>query len=180
MLRVVLIGGSIPLGLLTGLAAWLFAGGPSAALEKLAPLESAVGALRAPRETQYRPGVTHASILASTPIFALTTGPGAVREPALRVDGLSVTPRRAAALVSIDGKPAEWLSAGETRDGVTILAVTSTKVTFETLIGEKDLGLGEQTTASAPAETASGQAIIDQMPRGFRGPPPPASAPGAG
>lgn len=178
MLRLGLIGGAIPLGLLTGLAAWLAAGGAFASLNKLAPIEDKVRAIRAPREASARAVITQGAALASAPLFPLTTGPGAVREPALRVDGLSVTPRRAAVLVSIDGKPAEWLSAGETREGITVRSVAASGATFDTLVGEKVLGVGEQSAASAPAEASIAQTIVDQMPPGVRGPPPPASAPG--
>ena len=43
------------------------------------------------------------------PLFALTTGPGAIPDVVVRLDGLSRSSTRSAALLSINGGPAEWL-----------------------------------------------------------------------
>lgn len=189
MLRLTLLGGAVPLGLATGLAAWLLASGVSTATEPLDAAQLKIAALRAPQGSSGRAGYARAADLISAPIFALTTGPGALREPAIRLDGISISARRIAALVSIDGKPADWLRVGEARDGVTLAALTSGQATFETELGAKQLGLGEQSASSAPLPTAAAApaatpapmaaAVVDQIPPGYRSPPPPASAPQA-
>lgn len=186
MLRLTLYGGAVPLGLATGLAAWLLAGGASGATEPLEALQAKIAALRAPSSQGARAGYARAADLISAPLFALTTGPGALREPSIRLDGIAISTRRMAALVSIDGKAADWLQVGEARDGITLQALTSGQATFETGLGSKELALGEQSAASAPlvgagpeAATAPPLAVVDQIPPGFRSPPPPASAPQA-
>lgn len=178
MLRLTLMSGAVPAGLATGLAAWLLAGGSSAKLEAADELQARFLALRAPRIAA-RANLVSASDLLSTPIFALTTGPGALREPGIRLDGVSISSRRTAALVSIDGRLAEWWRVGESREGVTLTDLNASGASFETALGTKGLALGEQSAASAPAASAppAAQAVVDQMPPGFRGPPPPASAP---
>ncbi|HEX4712065.1 hypothetical protein, partial [Phenylobacterium sp.] len=139
-----LIGWAAPLGLATGLAAWLLAGGASASFDKLDGVETQLMKLRPP-VTRRIDGDSSPADLLTTPLFALTTGPGAIREPSIRLDGLSVSRSRMAALVSIDGKPAAWLTAGETADGVTLQAVTASGASFETVLGAKTINLGEQT-----------------------------------
>lgn len=176
----ILLGAAAPIGLLTGFLAWSAAGGASASLDRIAPVASQLAALRPSAGTKPRQTAQGERLLA-TPIFALTVGPGAVREPAIRVDGLSVSRRRAAALVSIDGASAQWMTVGETRDGVTLRTVSASKAVFDTPIGDKELGLGEQSASSAPAappadSTEAASTIVDRIPPGFRSPPPPASA----
>jgi hypothetical protein len=88
-------------------------------------------------------------------------------------------------LVSIDAKPAEWLQAGESRDGVTLQTVAGSSVTVETALGSKTLNLGDQSAASSPLASAATPGSLaaaspgprDQVPQGFRSPPEPASAP---
>jgi hypothetical protein len=182
--RVALLGGAVPLGLLTGLMAWLMAGGLSTNGDVLEEVQTSLGQLRPPAAANRVRAYSGAADLLASPLFALTTGPGAVREPSIRVDGVAVSRRRIAALLSIDGKPAEWLSVGESRDGVTLQSVTSSSITVETVVGAKALNLGDQSAASAPAPGADQAAsptpapAVDQMPSGFRSPPEPASAPG--
>lgn len=180
MRRIELIGLAIPLGLVTGLSAWLLADGVSARASALEATHARLTALRAPAAG--RPSGSGGLGLIGAPLFALTTGPGAVREPAIRLDGVSITRRRTAALVSIDARPSEWLEVGETRDGVSLQSLTSSSATFETALGVKSLGLGQQSAASAPLPGASGAqpvtaVVQDQPPPGFRSPPEPASAP---
>ncbi|HEX3365607.1 hypothetical protein [Phenylobacterium sp.] len=178
-----LLGWAAPAGLATGLAAWMLAGGASAGLDKLDGVETRLMALKPPAARRAANEIGTADLLA-TPLFALTTGPGAIREPSIRLDGVSVSRRRLAALVSIDGKPALWLTAGQSSDGVTLEGVSSSAATFETAVGTKTLNLGEQSAAStpdphaAPAPAATpGPSGPDQMPPGRHGPPEPASAP---
>lgn len=175
-----MIWGASPAGLLTGLVAWTLAGGLSVKADALSELETSLSAAHPPAVASRSKRGSSASLLAA-PIFALTTGPGAVREPAIRVDGVSVSRRRTAALVSIDGGAAEWLSVGESRGGVTLQGVTADGITVETAIGEKAVKLGDQSAASAPAAAPPPEAVAtaapDRPPPGFRSPPEPASAP---
>lgn len=181
MRRLDLLGIATPLGLATGLAAWLLAGGLSVRANALDEVHARLSHLRAPAPLAARSSDAGAAALLGAPLFALTTGPGAVREPSIRIDGVSITRRRMAALVSIDAKPAEWLQVGESREGVTLQAVTVSSATLETALGVKTLSLGDQSAASSPLPGAPGAAVAagaqDQAPPGFRSPPEPASAP---
>jgi hypothetical protein len=160
------------------LAAWLVAGGLSIRAAALDPLEEKLRTLR-PRAAK-APGTVGASSapLLGRPLFALTTGPGAVREPSIRVDGVSVTRRRLAALVAIDERPPEWLEVGQTREGVTLQSVSASGAVFETALGSKTLELGQQSAASAPKSASDVEAVVqDRPPPGVRSPTEPASAP---
>lgn len=185
MRRLTLILAAAPLGLATGCLAWFAAGGAAAGADRLDPLQTQVANLKAPARSQAAASYADISSLANSPIFALTTGPAAIKEPAVRVEGLSVSRKRVAALLSIDGQAAQWVSVGERRDGFTLVEVTSTRVLIETQAGAKEIALGEQTgtvsaeAATSPIQTASApaSAVVDQIPPGFQSPPPPASAP---
>lgn len=183
MRRLTLILAAAPLGLVTGCLAWFAAGGAAAGADRLDPLQTQVANLRAPARGQTAASYVDISSMVDAPIFALTTGPAAIKEPAVRVEGLSVSRKRMAALLSIDGQAAQWVSVGERRDGFTLVEVSNTRVLIETLAGPKEIALGEQTgtvsTEAAPIQTAAApaSAVVDQIPPGFRSPPPPASAP---
>lgn len=179
-LRAPLIPLSAMLGLALGATAWLAAGRQ----DVLASTQDRLTALRPMRAAEAGAGAT--PMLAGPPLFALSTGPNAVKDPVLAVLGLSRMPGRAAALVAIDGKPAAWLARGESRDGVILREVGSGRATFDLPLGVKDLRIGEtaQDPASVipggPGSSAPGPAAGDIPPPGYRGPPPPASAPGFG
>lgn len=174
-----MILGAVPAGLLTGLLAWSLAGGLSVQAHALESVEPRLASLPQPRTEGRASSRASAAPLLGSPLFALTTGPGAVREPAIRVDGVAVTRRRQAALLAIDGQAAAWWEVGASRDGVTLQAVSSTGVTLETAVGVKTLNLGDQSAASAPAAGGVAAAALDQPPPGVRLPPEPASAPRA-
>jgi hypothetical protein len=158
------------------------AGGLTVRANALEDVQGRLARLKAPVPALARGSEASAASLLGSPLFALTTGPGAVREPSIRVDGVSVSRRRMAALVSIDAKPAEWLTVGESREGITLQGVSNSSITVETLLGSRTLNLGDQSAASAPAPGAASAvtpaaAVVDQVPPGFRSPPEPASAP---
>jgi hypothetical protein len=175
-------------GVAAGVAAWFAAGGASANVEKLAPAGQKLRAVHAPSLHDAAPPMRDLMQLAGNPIFPLSIGPGAVQEPAVRLDGLSITPRRAAALLSINNQPDAWLVAGETRDGVTVQEVTRSAVVVETVLGSHSIELGGASTPSMPpampapalAQAAPMPPAMaparDDVPRGFPIPPPPASA----
>lgn len=183
MFRPVVLALAVPAGLLAGILGWLAAGGGAVAA-RLEPVETQLAAIRPGRAAgaASAPAVDVASLVGS-PIFPMTTGPGAVREPAVRVDGIVRTRARRAALVSINDRPAEWLAVGEEREGVTLQDVGASKIVVDTVFGPQTVGLGERIPANGAAATASAsappveQTIVDMPPAGFRGPPPPASAP---
>jgi hypothetical protein len=115
--------------------------------------------------------------IAATPIFALTTGPGAVTEPQILLQGLAITPKGKAALLAIDGKPADWYGLGATRDGVTVLQISPTKVTVDTATRFLEVGLFDKPAAPSANGAAPVKPRLDAVPSGYRSPPPPASAP---
>lgn len=177
MLRLVLILAGVPAGLLAGLLAWMAAGGSSAGEATLASVESQLMGLRSPPPERVA-GVLGVAELASTPIFPMTVGPGAVIQPSLRLDGVAVTPRHSAALLAIDGKPAQWIALGDSREGVTVSAVSGSKAVVDTIVGDVVVELG-RTAGGAPADAglAGNPTPDDRATAGFRMPPPPASAP---
>ena len=70
------------------------------------------------------------------------------------------------------------MSVGETRDGVTLQQVTSSKIVVDTAFGPKDVALGERSAGTSEPSSPTVQASrTDEMPPGFRAPPPPANAP---
>ena len=175
-----------PLGLAVGLAYWLTAGGASANADRLEPLAAQVNSLPGAQRTGAESRSLDVADLQGAPIFALTVGPSAVKEPSILLQGVSVSARRTAALISVDGRPAEWMAVGETRDGVTLQQVRGSRIVVDTLLGSKDVALGEQ---SAPEALADPEPVgesppppdlntaRDRIPPGFRSPLPPASAP---
>lgn len=108
------------------------------------------------------------------PLFPILSGAHAPPELAVTLQGIVRAPGRTAALLSISGGPALWLSLGEMRDGVTLEDVGATSVTIDTARGERQVALGP---ADPPPQLAAG--APDALPPGFRQPPEPASAPGA-
>jgi hypothetical protein len=166
----------MPLGLAVGSTAWLLAARPPGAAT-LASLTERAAAVEARRDTPplRRPEGIVAAALA-TPLFALTSGPGAVADVAVRLEGLVRLPGRVAALLSIGSAPSSWLELGQTRDGVTLQDVSSSKVVVDTAVGLKEIGLGDVSTpsdlgAQPPPDAAA------HAPGGFKMPIPPASAP---
>lgn len=169
-------------GLVLGATAWLAAGRQDA----LAPVQQRLADLR---PSDGRRGLeSGAPSLGGAALFALSTGPNAVRDPAVSVLGVSRMPGRAAALVAIDGKPPAWLARGESRDGVVLREVGSGRATLDLPLGVQTLRIGETTPAAGGGATAGlnptnatlAPASSDMPPPGFRSPPPPASAPGLG
>lgn len=160
-------------GLVLGATAWLAAGRQ----DVLAPVEARLASLR---PSDGRPTLNGgAPSLLGQPLFPLSTGPNAVRDPAVSVLGISRMPGRAAALVAIEGKPPVWLARGESRDGVVLSDVGSGRATLDLPLGVRTLRIGEA-TGSGPANPMSAPTPSDIPPPGFRSPPPPASAPGLG
>lgn len=184
--RALVLIGAAPVGLAIGSAVWLFAARPPGA-DVLPVLAQRVAAI-APHRNLPRGGAE--SLIAqaiAAPLFAMTTGPGAVADVVLRLEGLVRSPGRVAALISIGGAPSDWLEVGQTRDGVTLQEVMSSNVVVDTATGLKDVPLGGgggPATAAAPASPAVPPPMAAPTPpaphmRGlFRSPPEPASAPG--
>lgn len=163
-------------GLVAGAAAWLiFSHGASAAV-KIADLKDRADALVEPGHGQVPAGAPGAIAL-SAPIFALTTGPNAVQDTTVSLVGLVKTPSRTAALLAIDGKPAEWIDVGQTKDDVTLDDVQADRVTVDTPIGAKEVQLGQTSAASSSPAPQPTKPPPDASQSGFRLPPPPASAP---
>ncbi|KQZ22888.1 hypothetical protein [Caulobacter sp. Root1472] len=160
-------------GLVLGATAWLAAGRQ----DVLAPVEARLASLRS---SDGRPTPNGgAPLLLGQPLFPLSSGLNAVRDPAVSVLGISRMPGRAAALVAIDGKPPVWLARGESRDGVVLSDVGSGRATLDLPLGGRTLRIGEA-TGPGPANPTSASPPSDIPPPGFRSPPPPASAPGLG
>jgi hypothetical protein len=166
-----------PVGLVLGAAAWTLAGGAGFAEASIASAAGQFPTLRT-RGAVGSASSSGAARAIGAPLFALLGGRGAVADPAIRLEGIARSPGRVAALLAIDAKPSAWLGLGETRDGVTLVEVLGSKITVDTVIGVKEVRLGEATTS---ATGAAGSPILaigqDTPPPGYRMPPAPASAP---
>jgi hypothetical protein len=169
-----------PTGAVLGCLAWAFLGGTPAAAERLQADRGRLAAGR-PAMARLSPVADLAAIAGGHPLFILTTGPGAVADVAVRLDGLSRSSGRAAALLSIDGAPAQWVERGGSLAGVTLTAVLDSEVVLETPLGQKEARLGEGPPAAAPGAGMPGPNMLPgaagRIPPGVRLPPQPASAP---
>lgn len=172
-----LILGALPAGVLLASLAWFVAGGGSSAADDVTAVQERLDTALPVATT--RAGFDSATQVLKSPLFALADGP--VAEVAVRLDGLARSSRRIAALLSIGGKPAEWLALGESRDGVTLQNVLSNKALIETANGEREVMLGvPNAPGGASAAPLSAPSPIGPIPPGARLPPVPASAPAMG
>ena len=174
-------------GLVLGAGVWTAFGGPSAAADRLEQERARLDAAR-PARPRASPVPALAAEASSHPLFALTTGPAAVPEVVVRLDGVSRSSTRSAALISIGGAPATWLERGKSFGGVTLVAIGVSTIVLETALGQREVRLaegpapdpagGQPQPPPAPAQAARPLAGSPaQLPPGFRLPPPPASAP---
>jgi hypothetical protein len=181
-LRAPLIPICAVVGLALGATAWRAAGRQ----DVLTPVQDRLAALGSSHAQ--RGGDSGAPSLSGPPLFAMSIGPNAVHDPVVAVLGLSRMPGRAAALLTIDGKPPAWLARGESRDGVVLRDVGSGRATLDLPLGVRTLRIGEATPAGpggattgyGPSNSIAAPTSGDTPPPGFRSPPPPASAPGFG
>ena len=190
-IRLVLLGAAGG-GVVLGVGAWLTLGSAAASQSRLQAAQDRLEAARpaAPRSVGANSLLAAAS---QRPLFALTTGPGAVAEVALSLDGVARTPRHTAALLSINGAPDIWLDRGKSASGVTLVEVGDTSVTVETALGQRQVQLiqgpptgqpaqGGATAPSPPSPSRYSSPILSMnasspIPPGMHLPPPPASAP---
>lgn len=183
-LRSPLILGAAPAGVVLGAAAWFVAGGGSSSADEVAALDARLVALQTRPAVLAKASFDPAAQLAHSPLFALASPGAAPQDIALRLDGLVRSSRRIAALISIGGKPADWLALGETRDEVTLTDVQSSKVVVDTPNGARDvpLGVGPGAGPAGPAQAGLAPPLSapSAPPPGFRLPPAPASAPAVG
>jgi len=159
----------LPAGLLMGVAVWMLAGRGGASSEALQSAADALQAMHPP------PNVKSSTALApsfAAPLFAPPEPGAASTEISVALQGLTRSARRQAALLAIGGRPADWLSVGETRDAVTLESVRANSVTISTPAGSREISFGPAAPVAAPSSYDAGP------PPGMRGPPPPASAPG--
>ncbi|MBS0297126.1 MAG: hypothetical protein JSR45_12510 [Proteobacteria bacterium] len=146
-LRSPLTLGAPAAALTLGLLAWAVLGGGAPAATRMTEFDQRLEKLQ-PRAIRGAAvtGASAADAIAH-PIFAV--GTAALADATLRLDGVALTPRRQAALLSINGKNAEWLERGDTRDGVTVQAITATKVVIDTATGPRDVLLGDKSAGDA-------------------------------
>jgi hypothetical protein len=172
--RTPLIAGGALAGLVLAAAIWLLFGFAGAVTTPIDDLQVRLTADRSPAPPATVLAGAAARAIAA-PIFALTTGPGAVSDVTVRLDGLAISPRGQSALIAVNNQPAEWLALGASRDGVTLMQVHPSKVVLDTAIGFKEVALGQQSASAAAPSAAPSIAI----PPGAKLPPPPAGAPGS-
>jgi hypothetical protein len=164
-----LIGGAAALGLVVGALAWISVGRGDA---QTASLEASLALAREAPKSLRASGADAPASSRPLTIFDRTAA-SATPEITVVLQGLARTSRRHAALLAIGGKAADWLTVGETRDGVTLEAITAAGATVSTASGLRDIGFGPSSPVTPQQDGGP--------PPGFRSPPPPASAPpGAG
>ena len=153
-------------GLALGALVWLAAAGHGAPAA-VSQLDARLTSIPSGRPT---PSLSAASAFQAlaTPLFPSATA-GPVVDLALSLEGVVNFPGRVAALLSVNGAPAQWLALGETRDGVALQEVRGASVLLSTAAGPRELAIGDAPTP--PVQS-------DVPPPGARSPPPPASAPG--
>lgn len=164
----------LPVGLLTGLVGWLMVGGSSTKTDQLTALEQS---LTLPTRHGDVLKQMYTRELTTRPLFPLLNTTGDAREPILQIIGVSVTRKRQAALIAIDGEPAAWMAPGERQGGVALLEINGTQVLIETPLGPKAMQVGERSDEGSAPLAGGSQTVVDQMPPGFRAPPPPADGP---
>lgn len=171
--RASMIAAMPPVGLALGLVLWLGLGRTSTA-EAVEALQGRLNAL--PLNARNAPtGSTRVADAIAKPLFALTTGPGAVAEVSIRLEGIARSPNRKAGLLSISGQPPAWVEEGDVVNGVILQEVSGAKVVVDTPLGLREVKLGEAIgPQSSPAATSTEP---QEIPPGYRSPPPPASAP---
>ncbi|ADU15342.1 hypothetical protein [Asticcacaulis excentricus] len=89
------------------------------------------------------------TLLAQQPIFVMSTGANAYKEKAVKLIGISISPGRRAALVSVDGQPAVWMGIGETQDELVLIEVGSNAVRFDTPVGARTISINEPAVGGA-------------------------------
>lgn len=91
--------------------------------------------------------------LADAPIFVMTSGPSAYKDHSVQVFGISISPRRKAALVAIDGTQPVWMAVGETSGDLRLGDVGTNGVSFDTPVGPRLVTLSD---APAPKTSNGG------------------------
>ena len=91
------------------------------------------------------------SLMASQPIFVMTTGPGAYKEKTLQIFGVAISPGRHAALVSVDGAEPVWMVAGEVNGDIRLTAVGTNGASFDTPVGPRTVTFNDAPPSSASA-----------------------------
>ena len=176
-LRPPVILGAAPAGLVLGALAWLLFGGSKPVVGPIQALEGEFTALAShPRQNALR-GPDPAAQVAAAPLFAVSMIGPVVPDVAVKLLGLGRTPSGSAALLSINSAPAEWISVGTGKDGITLQEVMASKVVLDTPGGPREVALGETSTPS-PAAAGSSPPAGPIPTAGYRLPPAPASAPG--
>ena len=155
-------------GVVVGAVAWLGLGRDGAPVDSLDQASLTLTSLRS-LSARAAP-VRTAQSLAAPPLFGRMAGEVDAPEAAVILQGVVRTARQRAALLSIAGRPADWLYLGQTREGLTLESVDAAGVTLSSANGVRQIGFGAASSPSTPPVT--------EPPAGYRGPPEPASAPG--
>jgi hypothetical protein len=132
-------------GVALGALAWTLLGGASDA--RVSGVQDRLSGL------SFRPpeaGAAPAALLsaAAAPLFVLTTGPNAAQDVKVQLQGLARSPARMAALVSINGAPAQWIAQGQSQGGVTVQEVGAGGVVLLTPLGRKEASLADPPAGS--------------------------------
>jgi hypothetical protein len=89
--------------------------------------------------------------LSGAPIFVMTSGPSAYKERSVQVFGISISPKRKAALVGVDGAAPVWMTAGESAGDLRLSDVGTNGVSFDTPVGPRTVTLSDAPSGQNPA-----------------------------
>jgi hypothetical protein len=93
-------------------------------------------------------------------LFVMTTGAAAYKEKTFQLFGVSISPQRKAALISIDGADPTWITVGTTSGDVRLSDVGTNGVSLDTPVGPRHVTMSDAapktTKPNTPAEPAAG------------------------
>ena len=90
------------------------------------------------------------ALLTQRPIFVMTTGAGAYKDKTFQLFGVSISPGRKAVLVSIDGAPPVWVSAGQISGDVQLIDADVRSARFDTPLGERTVSMNDPAPTATP------------------------------
>lgn len=90
------------------------------------------------------------ALLTQRPIFVMTTGAGAYKDKTFQLFGVSISAGRKAVLVSIDGAPPVWVSAGQISGDVQLIDADARSARFDTPLGERTVSMNDPAPSATP------------------------------
>ncbi len=160
--RVGLVVASAPIGLLAGALIWLVFGGPGAEERRLEALATALGRGPAASHAQALSNGHLAAGLAGKSIFVVDAGASA--DMAIRLVGVSITPRGRSALIAFEGDAPQWLGVGDEHKGLILSRIGASEVDFDAPFGVRTVGMND--VSQTPASASAARPTLQSTPTG--------------